>query len=48
MAVVKELVTKGGVRIIIRDDCMEADQEMAWSQARAAATAIHLPKKAKK
>lgn len=47
MAVVKELVTKGGVRIIIRDDLMEKDQTKAWEQAKATATAIYFAQKAK-
>lgn len=48
MAVVREFVTKGGVKIIIRDDAMEADQGKAWEQARATATAIYFAQKAKK
>ena len=40
MAVVREFTTKSGVRIIIRDDLMAADQEKAWKEARATASAI--------
>ena len=47
MAVVKELVTKSGVRVIIRDDMMEKDQTKAWEQAKATATAIYFAQKQK-
>lgn len=41
MAVVREFTTSSGVHIIIRDDLMAKDQDKAWQEARATASAIY-------
>ena len=41
MAIVRELTTSTGVHVIIRDDCIEPDQEAAWSHARAVASQVY-------